>query len=141
MAAVPRLAAAKDLERHARRYLPGDALVIRATVQVLRGWSSAPMVHQHSSAVAAAAAGPPYGMQYGMYGGGMGGMGVGGMQRPHMGGLLGSPTHHQLYAHAAASYQPYGSASPYSSPVAACGPYGGVASPTRLAAAAAYPCY
>eukprot|EP00798_Chlamydomonas_sp_ICE-L_P004497 gene4497-14655_t len=47
VAAVPKFIKSSYLAKHARRYIPRDMLAIRATVQVLRGWSSAPVVHHH----------------------------------------------------------------------------------------------
>ncbi|GFH18389.1 uncharacterized protein HaLaN_15187, partial [Haematococcus lacustris] len=66
VAALPKLVKARLLEDKARRYLPDDMLVLRATVQVVRGWSSPPALHTH---LAAQAQGPaPHLMQQPGYG-------------------------------------------------------------------------
>jgi len=65
VAAVPRLAKARELEEHPKRYLPNDMLVVRATVQILRGWSGPPISH----AATGGAAHPGIGTEYtGPYG-------------------------------------------------------------------------
>ncbi|KAF5830352.1 TRAF-like protein [Dunaliella salina] len=52
VAAMPRLAKARELEKHPKRYLTDDMLVVRVTVQVLQGWSGPSMCHMATSGAA-----------------------------------------------------------------------------------------